>query len=357
MNVLDKYFCREFFKLLTLCLLVFVMIYHVISFVGGVDNFLESNVSMGRMFIYHLYETPFIVMQMLPPSSLIAVIIMFTLMKKNNEIIALKCAGLNLWRVSRPIIITALFLSIALFLFAEVIVPITSSKSRRIYRVEVDKKVPQYLSSRSHIWFKGADCIYWIGRFDNAKKVMENFTLYFFDPSFRLAKRIDGRQGIWKDGKWEIRDGIVLKAGASGDYSLNRFNRIDLTLPETPEVFIREEKKPEEMSYWQLKRFAQTLRTEGYDATRYFVDLNVKLSFPFIVLAMVLIGIPVGLWPVKGGTPMTVTLGVLLCFLYLLILGFSRSLALADVFPPILAAWLANILFFFLGIYFMLHEL
>jgi lipopolysaccharide export system permease protein len=353
MTVLAKYFYKEFFKLLVLCLLVFVMIYHIISFVGGVDNFLESGVPMRRMLVYHLYLTPFIIMQMLPPATLIAVIIMFSLMKKNNEIVALKCAGMNLWQFSKPVIMASLFLSVALFFFSEIVVPGTSSKSREIFRVEVNKSDPQYLYGRRHIWFKGTNSIYWIGRFDKAQKILENFTLYFFDPSFRLIKRIDAHQGIWKEGKWEIKKGIVIKAEADGEYSFKRFDQLDLTLPETPDMFIREEKKPEEMSYWQLKRFAQTLSMEGYDATRYFVDLHVKLSFPFILLTMVLIGIPIALWREDVGTPLSVSLGLLFCFIYLLALGFSRSLGFADILPPILAAWLANGLFCFLGIYFM----
>jgi lipopolysaccharide export system permease protein len=294
-------------------------------------------------------------MQMLPPSALLAVIILFSLMKKRNEIVALKCAGMNQWQVSKPIILTALLLSIFLFFFSELVVPVTSSKSERIYRIEVDKVDPHDFSW-SNVWFKGAKCIYRIRRYDSKNKIMKNLSLYFLDSSFRLRKRIDARRGIWKGGQWEIRDGIILTAEEGDDYSLEKFDRIVLDLPETPEMFTREEKKPEEMGYWQLKRFAEDLSREGYDATPYFVDLHIKLSFPFIVLSMVLIGIPIGLRKIKGGTPMTVTMGVLFCFLYLLALGFSRSLALAGVFPPLLAAWLANILFFFLGVYFMLHE-
>jgi lipopolysaccharide export system permease protein len=355
MRILGKYLCKEFFKLLVLCLVFFILIFQFISFVGGVDNFIEANVPMTRMVVYHLYETPFIVVQMLPPASLIAVIIMFSLMRKNNEIIALKSSGISVWKISQPILITALVLSIILFLFSEIVVPYTSSRSKAIYRIEVDKKDPLHYYGQQHIWYKGEECIYWIRGFDNREKIMKDPTLYFLDDSFRLLKRIDGRQGIWKNGTWAIKDGIILERESGGDYRVKRFDQIELSLPETPEAFVREEREPEEMSYWQLKRFAEKVSSEGYDATRHFVDLNVKLSFPFVVIALVLIGTPIALWRRKGGTPLAVFIGLLLCFVYLLALGVSRSLGLAGILPPLLSAWLANVLFFFLGLYLMQH--
>lgn len=355
MSILSKYLCREFFKLLILCLIVFLMVFHIIIFVGGIDNFIDAGVPLTRMAVYHLYETPFIIVQMLPPAVLIAVIILFAVMRKNNEIVALKSSGISVWQVSRPVVITALFLSLGLFLFSEVVVPYSSSKSKAIMRIEVDKIDLLQINGRRHIWYKGADCIYWIWRFNEKAKTMDNVTLYFFDPSFRLVKRIDGRQAVWRDGKWQITEGIILEAQGAHDYSLRRFDRIDLELPETPETFVREERQPEEMGYWQLKRFAELLKEEGYDATRYFVDLNIKASFPFVVLAMAMVGIPIALRLKRGGTPLGVSIGLMLCFTYLLVLGISRSLAFAEIMPPVLAAWLPNALFFFLGIYLMLH--
>ena len=355
MSILAKYVCWEFFKLLAMCLFVFLMTFHIIIFVGGIDNFIDAGVPLTRMAVYHLYETPFIIVQMLPPAVLITVIILFGIMRKNNEIVALKSSGISAWQVSRPVVLTALFLSFGLFLFSEVVVPYSSSKSKAIWRFEVEKIDLLQIHGRKHIWYKGADCIYWIWRFNDKTRTMDYVTLYFFDPSFKMVKRIDGRQAVWQDGKWQITDGIILEAEGTRDYSLRRFDRIDLELPETPETFVREERQPEEMGYWQLKRFAELLKDEGYDATRYFVDLNVKASLPFVVLAMALVGIPIALRLRRGGTPLGVSIGLMLCFSYLLILGLSRSLAFAEIMPPRLAAWLPNALFFFLGIYMMQH--
>ncbi len=353
MSILTKYLCREFFKLLFICLLILIFMYLMIDFFERVDNFIEAKVSRDIMISFFAYEIPYIGVQMLPPACLIAVIIMFSTMNKNKEIISLQISGLNVWKLIQPIIISSLFLATGLFLFSEIVVPHTSSKSNEIWRIHVEKRNPKLYYGRDHIWYKGPNCIYWIRNFDNKKAVMKDPTFYFFDPFFRLVKRIDGHVGAWKNGKWEIRDGIILEARDDGGYYLNKFKKIDLNISETPESFVKEEKKPEEMSFWHLKRFARRVRQEGYDATRYFVELNIKISFPFIIVVMVLIGAPIALGQRKGGTPVAVTLGVALCFMYLVVLGISRSFGFSGLLPPMLSAWLANGVFFLLGIYLM----
>ena len=351
MGILSKYLSREFFKLLAVCLLIFVFIYLVINFTGRVDDFIAAHVSTGRMLLYLLYESPFTIVQMLPPATLIAVIIHFSSMKKHNEIIALKACGMNVLKLSQPLLVVSLFLGAGLFLFSEVVVPHASSRSMEIWRVDVRKQDPSRFFGREQIWYKGSDCIYRIKQFDSKDMIMRDPTFYFFDPSFKLTKRIDGRLALWKNNRWEVVDGMVLRAQADDSFSLKRFQAMDLDIPETPETFVRTEKKPEEMDFWQLKRFAERTRDEGYDATKYFVDLDIKVAFPFIIPIMVLIGVPVALSRKTGGAPLAVTLGMGLCFLYLLVLGVSRSVGFAGLLPPFLAAWLSNGVFFFLGVY------
>ena len=56
----------------------------------------------------------------------------------------------------------------------------------------------------------------------------------------------------------------------------------------------------------------------------------------------------------KIGTPFAVSLGVCLFFLYYIVLAFARSLGLSGILPSILSAWLANLVFFFFGVYLMM---
>ena len=354
MRILSKYITKEFLRLLLLCQVIFLFIYLIVDFVQKIDNFIEAQVPMGTMLAYFVYKTPLVVVQMLPPATLISVIILFSLLKKRNELTPLKACGLDILKVAQPVVMTGIMVSIALFLFSEMVVPYTSSKFNEIWEVEVEKRDPTQFYGMNHIWYKGSGTIYWMRRFDYGNRTMEWPTFYFFDDSFNLVERIDGQKGVWDKGKWKIEEGIIQRATEEGTYQPTKFTDLYLKLEETPENFIRRERDPEEMSYWQLKRYAQTVRAEGYDNTKYLVDMQFKIAFPFIILIMVLMGTPISLKVEKGGVAFAIFIGMGICFLYLVTLGLTRSLGLSGILPPTLSAWLGNLIFLFLGIYLMM---
>ena len=355
MKVLSKYLLKEFFKLVALCELIFLFLYLMIDFLQKIDNFIEAHVAKSIMLLYFLYKAPLIALQMLPPATLIAVIILFSSMKKRNEITAVKACGLSTSGLSQKIVVASFFLGVAVFLFGETVVPCTSYRSNKIWNIEVEKQDPGLFYGSHQIWYRGANSIYWIRHFDFKKKRMQRPTFYFFDKDFRLTKRIDGETGIWREGQWRLEKGVIQERGPDGGYGLKRFQSRLLDIQETPDAFVKGEKKPEEMGYWQLKRYAVKVKEEGYDNTRYLVDMNIKTAIPFVSLVLVLIGIPIALGVKRGGTPLAISLGMGACFCYILTLGLSRSLGLSGVLPPLLSAWLANFVFLLLGIYFMIN--
>ena len=355
MGILAKYLCKEFFKLLALCQTAFVSIYLIIDFLQKIDNFIKANAPQGVMLEYFLCKIPYIAVQVVPVAALIAVIIMVSSMRKANEITAVKACGMSIFRLCLPVVVASMALSITVFLFSELVVPHASSRSQGIWNGVVKKHRQGRFYGRDHIWHKGDSSIYWIRHFDGKRMVMEGPTFYFFDDSFCLTKRIQGKRAVWTGESWRIEEGVIQIASGGGSYDLSRFKEMDLWLPERPEDFLKTIKQPEEMSYWQLKRFAERMQLDGYDATRYLVDMNIKLAFPLINVVMVIIGFPIGLALKRGGTPLAVSIGIGVCFLYLVNLGVARSLGLSGMLPPWFSAWLANLFFLLLGIYLMMR--
>ncbi len=355
MKILPRYFLLEYFRIFFICLLSFFTIYLLIDFLGKIDNFIEAGVGKGIMLSFFLYKSPYIIVQMTPVASLISAIILFCILKGNNEIMALRASGFSVFALSKPIITASMGIALGLFLFSEILVPYASSRSNEIWAIEVEKRDPSRFYGENQIWYRGENAIYWIRHFNFKENKLESPILYFFDKTFQLIKRIEARQGAWKGGKWKLSDGILQELSSDGSYSLKKFSEIYLDLPETPETFKRSERKPEEMSFWQLQAYAKKVRQEGYDNTRYLVDMHVKVALPFVSLILVFAGIPIAIGMKRGGTPMAVSVGMGICFAYLLVLGFSRSLGLSGTLPPFLSAWIATFIFLLLGIYLMMQ--
>ncbi len=149
-----------------------------------------------------------------------------------------------------------------------------------------------------------------------------------------------------------LYDGVVKTYGGGSDIKVHRFTREKKSLPDLPERFAQVNRASEEMSATELSVWIKQMETEGYDPLRYVVDLKLKYSFPFICVIMAIIGLPIAFWKEKGGgIALGIGVGIGLSFVYLVFLGLSRSLGYSGALPPVMAAWLPNVLFTVLGVY------
>lgn len=349
MKIITKYISKEIIKIFAMCQFIFIILFLVIDFILKIDNFVRAGVPFSTAIIYFLYKIPLIAEQMIPVATMISIIVVICLMKKNREIMAMKACGIDIFKAFLPVIFISVLLSIFSFILSDAIIPFTSSRHNRIWEVEVKKKDPTGLYESTQIWYKSKDNIYWIKYFDAKNQTMKEPVFYFFNNQFILIKKIKGETGRWVNNKWEIENASI-QILKNGDYLIQKVALLPLSIPETPEMFIKKIKKPEDMNYGELKRHAEKVGAEGYDNTADLVNLNSKLAFPFITAILSLLAIPIGLWEKINGIPFSVTIGIAVCSLFIVIMNFSRELGLTGTLPPMLSAWTANILFSLFGI-------
>ncbi len=125
------------------------------DFLQKIDNFIEAKATKAAVLLYFLYKAPFILVNMVPPAVLISVIIMFSSMKKKNELTALRTSGLSLFTLSKTMMLGSLFIVVGMFLVSETVVPYMSSKGNRIWNVDVQKQDPGLFYGKEEIWYRG----------------------------------------------------------------------------------------------------------------------------------------------------------------------------------------------------------
>ena len=175
--------------------------------------------------------------------------------------------------------------------------------------------------------------------------------------NFDLAYRIDAKRAFYQNGNWVLEDIIEqIHHANSMDYDVNLYDRKIVQWALKPDDLGAITKKSEELSFFELKKYAKKVEQEGYDARVYKVDLNAKVAFPFICIIMVLAGAGTGMRPfAKNNLPAAIAVGIVIAFMYWIMYGFCISLGYGAVLPPAISAWITNIFFLAFVILYLLN--
>lgn len=338
-----------------LCLAIFIFIYLLVDIMEKLDDFNAAGVAPNLIIWYFIYTIPSIVKQMIPVAILMGTQLTFGFLSKNNQLIAFKSSGVNMLRLSFPIILLSLTTTLFILILGETLIPITNGRASEIWNVQVKKMEPRAVLLQEKIWYKGDQAIYTFNKFNFKEQMADEATLYYFDSRFNLQSRLDAEKVVWKNGAWVFLKGLSQSYRPDGSYFSQPFSEKIVNLSETPEDFRYQEKASEAMTYSELKAYIQKIQKEGYEATRYVVEKHIHLAFPVVCVVMALFGISLALRKEKGiGIAQGIVGSLLIAFVYWVFFGFSRSLGLNGVFPPLWAAWSSNLLFLLIGGYLLL---
>jgi lipopolysaccharide export system permease protein len=126
--------------------------------------------------------------------------------------------------------------------------------------------------------------------------------------------------------------------------------RDDLKFSFLPKDLARIQKKPEEMNYFELRQFIQKMRAAGVDPTKWLVDLQFKLAFPFTNLIIVLLGIPLATTTRRSGPALGFGMSLIIVFIFFGMIKITQSLGHDRVLSAFWAAWFSDFFFGFLGV-------
>lgn len=356
MSCLHKYWVKEFIKFFSIIQSMILVLFVFIDYLSRMDKFLNSDLSLLGALGYVLLKVPFMFVQLTPASILLTTIIVFGMMNRNNELLAIRSSGISIYYLVKPAIATGLLFAALMFFLGETIIPVSMAKANYI-RYHVLKKRDNVYSSRKDIWIKTENKLAHINFYDPVHQSVAGITVTSLGKDFSFESRIDAQKGYYIDGKW-IFENIIEQVHNknSMDYDVQLYDKKSIPLSIKPEDLGEISKKSNEMSFFELKKYVQKVEGEGYDATTYKVDLNGKIAFPFICIIMVLTGAATGMRSfVKENIPVAIAIGVVIAFLYWILYGFCLSLGYGTILPPIISAWAANLFFLCFGVLYLMN--
>ena len=333
-----------------------MVLFIFIDYLSHMDRILEYDVTFARGLWYVLLKLPYMFVQFTPAGLLLAVISVFGLMNRNQEITALKSSGVSVYFLVKPAIWVGCLLALLMLFLGETVIPLSMARSNyiRYHEMSGNKGV---VHSQKDIWIRSDKTLVHINFFDPVQKTVAGITCTTMGAGFKIASRIDAAKGYYDNGQW-ILDDVAEQVydPKIDDYHVAIRPRKVVDLDLNPDDLGRMTKKTNEMSYTELRRYVEKVTGEGYDATTYKVDMHGKLAFPFICVIMALTGAATGMRNfVKSNLPVGIAMGIGFCFLYWFVFGFTASLGYAKILPPVVAAWVGNLFFLCLGCIYLIQ--
>jgi lipopolysaccharide export system permease protein len=332
MRILDRYIVRECVKVLALCLVVFIGIYVVVDLFEKLSRFLEARVSAGLIVRYYLFRLPKIFTEVLPVAVLLASLLSLGGLARNNEVLAMKMGQIGALRIALPCIGVGLAASLLAWATVEYVAPPASERALNITR-------------DSDIWYRAQDDRFvHISLIEAQSGIIRGMSIFELSPNFDLLRRIDAREATFGPQDWTVHDGYQLELDKN-PIRITPFKQMTLSLKERPEEFARVARSPEEMSYAQLRQYIDRLVKSGVSATRYMVDLHAKVATALVSLVMAILGVSFGLRTSRSGVMLWVGVCIPMGFLYYMLLVLGFSLGRGGALPPLVAAWIPNLVF------------
>ena len=142
MKTLNKYLFKQSLIPFLLSVAVITTVLFLQFLIRAVDRFLGKGLDIVTIFEYLYLNLAWIIALSVPMSLLISSVMTFVRMAQQNEITALKSAGVNLFNIIKPALWFGTFVAILLCLFNNLILPEMNYNARLLAR-DIYKKKPE----------------------------------------------------------------------------------------------------------------------------------------------------------------------------------------------------------------------
>ena len=200
-QIVDTYILSNFLFYLVLMLASFVSMILVFNFFELMGDMSATRSRCRKMFTYLFFLTPQLIYEMLPVSVLVAVLVTFGVLSKQNEITAFKACGVSLYRLAVPILLGSTLFSGGLFAFDYLLRAGRQPQAGRAARRDQGPRHADLSAARPQVDHgPRLSRIYYYKYFDTSAKQssMNEVSVFELEPkTFRLARQISPERAHW----------------------------------------------------------------------------------------------------------------------------------------------------------------
>jgi len=350
LSILDKYIIKKFLGTYIFSILLIISISVVFDLNEQSDKFIKNDAPVSAIiFKYYLNFIPYYANLFSALFVFIAVIFFTSKLADNSEIIAMLSTGMSFKRLMKPYMISAAIIALCSFVLTSFIIPPANAVRIEFSNKYIKNKKTDY-AERIQMQIE-PNVIAYIGRFYDKDKRGYNFSLDKFEGKELVSRLTANRIEHDSAYHWIVSDYSIRTFDGRREY-ITTGTRLDTTLTIVPRDFLISVNDFEQLTTPELYTYINRQKDRGIGQIQAF-EIEFHKRFASIASAFILtiIGASLSSRKVKGGMGLNIGIGLLLSVSYILFMTISSTFAVSGMVPPIVAAWIPNILFSLIAAY------
>ena len=356
MKKLDWYILKKFLAVFFFAIFLFAVIALVIDASEKTDDFVKSGLTAGEIITHYYYGfIPHIIALLFPLFVFIAVIFFTSKMAGQTEIVAILASGTSYNRWLRPYLLGGCLLGLLLWVSNQFIIP-KAEKIRGGFEAAYIDSRSSYnalIQSSSDIYFRIDSSTYaGIYNYDTANNRGGNF----FSYKVKNGKVIENMRADMilydttnKD--WMLSEVLERKVFENRE-QLTYVNTKHLKFPFKPADLEKDKYTKDKLTTPQL---ISQIKVEEMRGSEGLNELKIERyrrdATPVTVLLLTLIGAIIAGRKVRGGSGSHLAMGFTIAALFIITDRFSTIFSTKGNLPPMLAAWIPNMIFIWVVYY------
>ena len=300
------------------------------------------------VFDYYANFVPYFANLFSPLFVFIAVIFFTSKLAGNSEIIAMLASGMSFKRLLRPYMISAAFISALNFYLGAYVIPkgtVVRHDFESLYKN--NKKVTSAQNVQLQV---GKGVIAYISQYDDKTKTGYGFSLDKFEKKKLVLHTtanvvkydtISDSRYHWKMINYKTRDLRGMREKITSGMEK------DTVIMMEPMDLVFSKGQQETFTSPELLRYISKQQERGSsNVVQYEVEYHKRIASCFASFILTIIGVSLSSRKRKGGMGVYLGTGLALSFAYILLQTVCATFAINANTPPMLAAWIPNILYF-----------
>ena len=345
---LDWYIIKKFIGTYFYAIALIISVSIVFDVNENLAKFSEYHAPLKAIvFDYYLNFIPYFANLFSPLFVFIAVIFFTSKLAGNSEIIAMLASGVSFKRLMRPYMFSCVLISALSFYLAAFVIPHGTVVKQNFESMYKNKK--RTTAADNVMLQVGKGVIAYIQHYDNQMKKGYGFSLDRFENKKLVSHMtatevqydtISDSKYHWTATNWKIRELRGMREHITSGM------KKDTLIQMEPTDLVYSKGQQETFTSPELKAYISKQVDRGSsNVVQYQVEYHKRIASSFASFILTIIGLSLSSRKRKGGMGMYLGIGLALSFGYILLQTVSATFAIQADTPPILAAWIPNIIF------------